>query len=838
MADNVYLDATSQLWEAEGLFSRDVDGQLIRVVSATEKDYDKDVILTIDGQTITVKKAVPTTDSQGNIVLDQDGKTIPRSTTIFDAAAKLFVKEPGDVNPIPILCHQEHMNPAGVCRICVVEVIRTTRGKKQKGGKLLPACAHRAEPDMEVHTLESPDPDARKRVQRSVKVLTELLASDHLRSESSRDSDTPNELESLVRRVSADRTRFTSRNPVDRGKDNSSLLISVDHNSCVLCNRCIRACDEIKKNFVVGRAGKGYTARIAFDLNDAMEDSSCVSCGECMVSCPTDALTFRKPVVSEWWRDLAENPNKPEYTAVSPQELKQMPLFAGVPYKFLQWNSASVVRRKVKQGDVLCWQGDYGATAFILNKGEFGVYIGTPRKSPDSAPATGLRGFFGKLLGGGGDSERVSKNPDDYGKLVSTRTPEHILLGEMTCMSDHPRTATVVAMGDGEILEVRRNVLYVLQRNPAARNLLDRVYRERALQDHLRSIPFFQDLTRDERYECVEFLKDKVALLRVDPGQTIFRQGESVHQDGKFVGHFFMIRLGYVKVSQTIHGQERVLDYIGPNRHFGEIALLSKSPDLLQRQVPESLVARRTATCTALDDVELVRIRGEHFEELILRYENLKKRFVQICLDHLEQNRPTNPKGDFGVPMGGFCEQGLFNAQTLLVMDLESCTRCDECTRACSDTHGGIVRLIREGQRIDRFLVASSCRSCHDPYCLVGCPVDAIHRKGSLEIVIDNHCIGCGQCAKNCPYGNINMHGFDVQREHPPGSGCQKPVIQQMATTCDLCRQVVGAHEEVSCVYACPHQAAFRMSGAELRKIVDGTSDLHAERSTRASLSR
>ena len=114
MADNAYEDATSQLWEVEGLFARDVDGQLIRVVSATEKDYAKDVTLTIDGQTVTVKKAVPTTDSQGNVVIDQDGKTIPRSTTIYDAAAKLFVKKPGDVNPIPVLCHQEHMNPAGV----------------------------------------------------------------------------------------------------------------------------------------------------------------------------------------------------------------------------------------------------------------------------------------------------------------------------------------------------------------------------------------------------------------------------------------------------------------------------------------------------------------------------------------------------------------------------------------------------------------------------------------------------------------------------------------------------------------------------------------------------
>ena len=158
-----------------------------------------------------------------------------------------------------------------------------------------------------------------------------------------------------------------------------------------------------------------------------------------------------------------------------------------------------------------------------------------------------------------------------------------------------------------------------------------------------------------------------------------------------------------------------------------------------------------------------------------------------------------------------FLENGLYSAQKLLVLDLESCTRCDECTRACSDTHDGVTRLIREGLRFENFLVASSCRSCLDPYCLVGCPVDAIHRKprenhpGAVEIVIENHCIGCGLCSTNCPYGNISMHKEETQR---------------VATTCDLCRDLVGPDEDPSCVYACPHNAAFRMSGQELLKIV------------------
>lgn len=76
------------------------------------------------------------------------------------------------------------------------------------------------------------------------------------------------------------------------------MIISVDHNACILCDRCVRACNEVRHNEVLGRMNKGFKARISFDLNDPMGNSSCVSCGECMASCPTGALTNKKLVGS------------------------------------------------------------------------------------------------------------------------------------------------------------------------------------------------------------------------------------------------------------------------------------------------------------------------------------------------------------------------------------------------------------------------------------------------------------------------------------------------------------------------------------------------------------
>ena len=78
-------------------------------------------------------------------------------------------------------------------------------------------------------------------------------------------------------------------------QDDSNPVISVNHDACILCDRCVRACDDIQGNDVIGRTGKGYETRIAFDLNDPMGESTCVTCGECVAACPTGALV-NKPI--------------------------------------------------------------------------------------------------------------------------------------------------------------------------------------------------------------------------------------------------------------------------------------------------------------------------------------------------------------------------------------------------------------------------------------------------------------------------------------------------------------------------------------------------------------
>lgn len=814
--------------EDEGLFSRDVDGQLIRVEEATANQLDQDVTLTINGQSVAVKKAVPTRDSQGNVINDPDGAPIPRLTTIFDATSQAFVKKPGDPNPIPTLCHKEHLPPIGVCRVCLVEATEQTgRGTRRQ---LVPSCVQKVSDGMIVHTIDSDDQEAAARVRAASSIVVELLMSDHLPSE--RETGPGNELAAVADRLGIARSRF-SPSPAHRSNnqtsdDQSSEIIAVDHDQCILCGRCQRGCNWVKGNNVIGRDGKGYQSRIAFDLNDPMGHSTCVSCGECALSCPTGALEFKDSFIDRQITRLKNElrEDKKDGDIVTADELINYPLFSGIPYKFLQFNGAAVVRRVLEEGDVLCREGDYGSTAFVILKGEFEIFLSTTRGAVRNRSAGGILGWLGGLktvvekVGGRAKLADVGAAPLSENERI-LRNEEDVILGEMTCMNRYPRSATVVATKPGEVLEIKRNVLYMLQRNAVSREILERVYRERSLRGQLASLPIFDTLDDASRETAAEFLRDKVDLVSVDPGQTIFRQGD-------LADNYYVSRLGFVKISQRYGRDERVLNYLGPGNGFGEIGLLSDlGGDFDEDELGNIRPGTRTATCSALDHVELVRIGGDDFRDLLLQFPELRRELAAKAKQILARDDEARGRLQ-AIEADEYLDQGLYLAQSLLVLDLERCTRCDECTKACADTHEGVTRLVRDGLRFDKYLVASSCRSCMDPYCLVGCPVDAIHRNGeSLEIEIEDYCIGCGLCADNCPYGNINMHGFPKQEYNEKGrpqkvfqivDGQKVEVIQQRATTCDLCKSVDG---KPSCVYACPHEAAFRMTGKELLEITN-----------------
>jgi formate dehydrogenase major subunit len=222
----------------------------------------------------TTSAAQPTPVTE-NVSLRIDGReiTVKDGTTILDAAAQLGIE-------IPVLCHDERYDPVGVCRLCVVDV-----GARAYAA----ACVRPCEEGMEVKTTS-------ERLDRHRATLTELLLVDQPDPEVDPKETTTadNELLVLVRQYGLSQGDGLPQGH-GRGIDDSNPVISVNHDACILCDRCVRACDDIQGNDVIGRSGKGYATRIAFDLNNPMGDSSCVTCGECVAACPTGAIT-NKPL--------------------------------------------------------------------------------------------------------------------------------------------------------------------------------------------------------------------------------------------------------------------------------------------------------------------------------------------------------------------------------------------------------------------------------------------------------------------------------------------------------------------------------------------------------------
>jgi len=210
-----------------------------------------------------------------------------------------------------------------------------------------------------------------------------------------------------------------------------------------------------------------------------------------------------------------------------------------------------------------------------------------------------------------------------------------------------------------------------------------------------------------------------------------------------------------LKATQVVDGETRVLTYLRPNMYFGEIGLVSR--ELIDVELPPDRWDRRAATCSALDHVEVVRVRRDDFRTMLADVpaaaQDVRRRGAPAA-----RRRPRVDRRA-GRAAGQLPRSGFLQREKMLVFRPRG-------LHALRPVRPGLRRRPRRrvapprcggGAVPGRFLVASACRSCTDPYCLVGCPVDAIHREGSLETVIEDHCIGCGQCAKNCPYHNIRM---------------------------------------------------------------------------------
>ncbi len=185
---------------------------------------------------------------------------------------------------IPTLCHLEGLSERGACRLCIVEV---------KGiPKLMPSCVTHVRQDMEVITHS-------ERVVNYRKKIVELLFAERNHICSVCVSNGHCELQNLALTLGITHIHFPYRSP-RMSVDATHLRFVADHNRCVLCQRCVRVCDEIEGAHTWDTMGRGITSRVITDLNQPWGSSeSCTSCGKCVHVCPTGALSEKGKSVAE-----------------------------------------------------------------------------------------------------------------------------------------------------------------------------------------------------------------------------------------------------------------------------------------------------------------------------------------------------------------------------------------------------------------------------------------------------------------------------------------------------------------------------------------------------------
>ena len=214
----------------------------------------------------------PISASETQVTLEIDGHkvTVNAGSSVMRAAAEAGIK-------IPKLCATDSLDPFGSCRMCLVQI---------DGARGYPAsCTTPVANGMKVHTQN-------EKLAKLRKGIAELYISDHPLDCLTCSANGNCELQDTVGEVGLREVRygFEGENHLDAEKDNSNPYFSFDPSKCIVCSRCVRACEETQGTFALTIGGRGFESHVSPGQDQAFMDSECVSCGACVQACPTATL--------------------------------------------------------------------------------------------------------------------------------------------------------------------------------------------------------------------------------------------------------------------------------------------------------------------------------------------------------------------------------------------------------------------------------------------------------------------------------------------------------------------------------------------------------------------
>lgn len=501
-------------------------------------------------------------------------------------------------------------------------------------------------------------------------------------------------------------------------------------------------------------------------------------------------------------------------------DLKQYAIFEDFTDRFLDTISPDISVALWRDGAVLFEEGSYIDVAFFLVEGEAAAYLAKheaggiqpgpifsgPR--PADAGPTDTTGQLAREETVGAQNPSAADqaetmflstmdfNLEGHGDVVPLGPGE--CFGEIGALNGWPQSVTVKTTSECVLVQIRVPALRLMKRQSSGfRRKVDETYRRRALLPQLRATPLFRGVTD----EALNALAERVELVSCDPGAGVVEEGAPVDA-------LHLVRSGFMRVTQRVGEGRASVSYLSKGMTVGEVELL----------IPE--VDRAQFSVSSVGYGELVRIAATDLREVLLTYPEVETELWRRTVARIKETGAgrADPRQSEFIQFA--LNKGLVEGNSILVIDLDTCTRCDDCVRACADTHGGRPRFIREGDRYNNLLIAKSCYHCEDPVCLIGCPTGAIRRAdvGDVVEIQEPICIGCATCHDNCPYDAIVMQDTGATWGSDALPKALRGEPRALASKCDLC---YTSADGPACVRNCPHDSAFRVSSVEEFQALD-----------------
>src|SRR5712692_3473017 len=560
----------------------------------------------------------------------------------------------------------------------------------------------------------------------------------------------------------------------------------------------------------------------------------CVMCGSCVPVCPVDnhrdllMLSLKQRLGVSWDGNVDMNrlldylpPGWSLPLLVG--RLREQPMFGDphiVPENYLLHMVATSKMLSLLPGSVLVHEGEYGRSMYFILEGRC------------------------ELTSTGADGTELP--------VAILRRGEY--LGEQGMLTGQQRNATARAQSACVALEVPEQVMQrLMEIVPAVRRFFEQLNNARSIEAVLTRMALFQGVSAADirqiaqQTEVKTYDRDERLFSEIGPGGPA---RESLH----------ILLEGFVKVARrTTPGtgrdksDERILAYRQGGDYFaGGLDLLGDGLAVTVTAITRTRaaeVARQVLLSTFARYPEV----SQRFSLRLQQYRDAAAAAQTGFFDPLAHTRTetANPLSDAEARAGlrALVGGGVIEGTEVLVIDLDKCIHCNECEEACARRHGH-SRMNRKGMVVGNISIATACRQCQDPVCML-CSRAGIARLPSGEVYITESCIGCGICAERCPYDNISIMTLEDEagardswqrfnKFFTKGAGKERtrktlPVLsanaaggnyaapgpldftlprtgydelrKKVAIKCDLC----AGYNDQACVQACPTGAAVRI---------------------------